>query len=483
MPTKNSICTSPLFIIVCFGLLTGCSTSQSDKAAGTDKDPDDNTKIEFWSTTADQSSLLAKTSLALSPAAETNNPIIEVNPDQHFQTIDGFGYALTGGSAYLINQKLNASQREALLKELFLTDGSNIGISYLRLSIGASDLDDHVFSYDDLPSGKTDPELKNFSLAEDQKNLIPVLKQILALNPAIKIMGSPWSPPVWMKSNKLPKGGKLLPEYYSVYANYFVKYNQEMAKEGIVIDAITPQNEPEHPGNTPSLAMTAPEQTDFVKNHLGPAFENAGLKTKIVVYDHNCDHPDYPISILNDPAAKKYVDGSAFHMYLGEITALSKVHDAHPDKNVYFTEQWTSGKGDFGGDLRWHVKNLIVGATRNWSRVVLEWNLAADPEFNPHTSDGGCTECQGALTIGNSVRRNVSYYIIAHASKFVRPGVVRVASNITGGLHNVAFINPDGKMVLIVVNDNSETKKFTVKFKDSFANATLSAGGVGTFVW
>jgi glucosylceramidase len=369
------------------------------------------------------------------------------------------------------------------LKELFLTDDNGIGVSYLRVSIGASDLDDHVFSYCDLSPGQSDPQLKNFTLKEDEENLIPVLKEILALNPEMKIMGSPWSAPVWMKTNNLPKGGSLKPEYYDAYARYFVKYIEGMSQHGIRIDAITLQNEPENPHNTPSMLMTAQEQTDFVKNNLGPAFAEAGIETKIVVFDHNCDHPEYPIAILSDRDARKYIDGSAFHLYLGEIEALSKVREAHPDKNIYFTEQWTSGEGKFEGDLRWHTKNLVVGATRNWSRNVLEWNLAADPNFDPHTDDGGCTQCMGALTIGDSVTRNVSYYIIAHASKFVRPGAVRVASNITDGLHNVAFVNPSGQKVLVVVNDNDSEKTFAINFHGKFAAASLPGGAVGTFVW
>jgi glucosylceramidase len=287
-----------------------------------------------------------------------------------------------------------------------------------------------------------------------------------------------------MKDNNLPKGGSLKPEYYEVYANYLVKYIHAMAAEGIKIDAITLQNEPENPKNTPSLVMTAEEQALFVKKHLGPAFKGSNIQTKIIVFDHNCDHPEYPIAILNDVDAKEYIDGSAFHMYLGEINALGKVHDAHPDKNIYFTEQWTSGKGEFGGDLNWHVKNLIIGATRNWSRNVLEWNLAADPNFDPHTNDGGCDSCQGALTIAEgSVTRNVSYYIIAHASKFVPMGSVRVASNLVDGLPNVAFITPEGKKVLIALNETNENKTFSIHFNDQTASTNLTAGAVATFVW
>lgn len=438
--------------------------------------------VEFWLTKGDKSALLQQTKGVAFVSGNKAQDVIEVDTTQRFQTIDGFGFSLTGGSAYLINQKLTADVREKILRELFLSkDG--IGVSYLRISIGASDLDDHVFSYNDLPQGKKDRSLTNFTLAEDQKNLIPVLKQIVALNPDIKIMGSPWSAPPWMKDNKSFKGGSLLKENYGAFADYFVKYIQGMEKEGIRIDAITLQNEPENPKNNPSMVMTSAEQAEFVKNHLGPAFEKAAIKTKIVVFDHNCDHPNYPIEILNDPAAKKYIDGSAFHLYLGKIEALSEVQKAHPDKSIYFTEQWTSPEGTFDGDLRWHTRNLVIGATRNWARNVLEWNLAADPQFNPHTDEGGCTMCLGALTIGDSVSRNVSYYIIAHASKFVPAGSVRIASNIAGDLHNVAFLTPEGKKVLIVVNDSDAPKDFSIRYADRYAPVSLAAASVGTFVW
>ena len=449
------------------------------------KDPLQTTvNVSVWVTTGDRGSLFVEGMDKLRFAAKGDTDrIIEIDTTRRFQTIDGFGYTLTGGSAWLINRKLDTARRRTLLKELFLPDGKGIGVSYLRVSIGASDLDDHVFSYDDVLPGQTDVGLARFSLNEDQKNLIPVLKQILEINPDMKIMGSPWSAPAWMKSNGSAKGGSLEPKYYEAYARYLVKYVQAMAAEGIAMEAITLQNEPENPKNNPSMLMTAGEQAAFVKKNLGPAFQLANIKTKIVVFDHNCDHPEYPIAILDDGEARKYIDGSAFHMYLGEIEALSKVHSAYPDKNVYFTEQWTSSKGQFGGDLLWHVKTLIIGATRNWSRTVVEWNLAADPHDNPHTNEGGCTECLGALTIGDSVVRNVSYYIIAHASKFVRPGAVRVMSNLVDKLPNVAFVTPSGKKVLIVVNENNEVKEFAIKFNGSIAAASLPGGAVGTFVW
>lgn len=465
---KNKILLFGAILIA--GMISSCTDKQKDQY------------IPAFITTGDKQKLLFADSVVLSNTPADSVPAIIVDPTKIFQPIDGFGYALTGGSAYLINQKLTTEQRKTLLEELFTDKG--IRINYLRVSVGSSDLDAYPFTYNDLPKGKTDKELKNFSLAEDQKNVIPVLKAILQLNPDIKIMGSPWSAPAWMKTNNSLKGGSLKSEYYQAFADYFVKYIKGYEAEGIRIDAITLQNEPENPKNNPSMVMTAEEQAMFVKKNLGPSFEKAGIKTKIIVFDHNCDHPEYPITVLNDPDAKKYIDGSAFHLYLGEITALSKVHDAHPDKSLYFTEQWTSPQGSFGGDLNWHVKNLIIGSTRNWSRNVLEWNLAADPEFNPHTDDGGCTMCLGALTIDSAtVTRNVSYYIIGHASKFVPDGSIRIDSSLPENLPNVAFQTPEGKTVLIVLNDSNADKKFNIHLNKQTAIAQLPAGAVATYIF
>jgi glucosylceramidase len=438
--------------------------------------------VSLYLTQGDQSILFKKQNVGLIfSGSGTAGFTIDVDTTQTFQTIDGFGYTLTGGSATLLNS-LPAGTLDALLKELFLWDSTNIGVSYLRISIGASDLSASTFTYDDVPAGETDVNLAHFSIDKEKQDLIPILKKIVALNPAIKILGSPWSAPVWMKTNGSFVGGNLKPEYYAAYANYFVKYIQAMKAEGITIDAITPQNEPLHGGNNPSMVMQAADQAAFIKNNLGPAFAAAGITTKIITYDHNADRPDYPLAILNDAAAKAYVDGSAFHLYGGSITALTQVHNAHPDKHVYFTEQWVGGPGNFAGDLQWHVENLVIGATRNWSRNVLEWNLAADPNYKPHTP-GGCTSCLGALTIGSGVARNVAYYIIAHASKFVRPGSVRIASNNTGSFVTVAFKNPEGKKVLIVLNKGTKTESFNIRFNGKMVTSTLKNGAVGTYVW
>lgn len=474
-----------IVIITFFLSLANCSKSTSDANENPiETQTQIENEVDFWLTKADASVKLQKQELVLTFGSNSNNyAAIEVDDSQTFQTIDGFGFSLTGGSAEVING-LISSKKQELLQKLFGTNENSISISYIRISIGASDLDAATFSYNDLPNGQTDVNLDQFSLEPDMANLIPLLKEILEINPNIKIMGSPWSPPVWMKDNNSTVGGSLQPKYYGVYAQYFVKYIQQMQALGINIDAITPQNEPLHPGNNPSLLMTAVQQADFIKNHLGPVFQAANIATKIIIYDHNCDKPEYPITVLNDPEAKKYITGSAFHLYAGDISALSTVKNAHPDKDLYFTEQYTSNTGDFDGDLNWHLKNVVIGSMRNWSKTALEWNLANNATFGPHT-DGGCTTCKGAITVTNSssYTQNVGYYIIGHASKFVPTGSVRIASNISGNLQNVAFKTPNGKKVLIVENNGSSNELFNIKFNNKWVVVSLEAGSVGTYIW
>ncbi len=432
---KNNISIITMLLVGTVSLYSSCSKGNSTP------DPVNPPVVinnaTAWVTTADASLLLAPQSATIPFGSTANtNYNIEVDSSTAFQTVDGFGYTLTGSSALLINS-MPAAQKDALLNDLFSANG--IGVSYIRVSIGASDLSPSVFSYDDMPAGQTDPTLANFNLSQDLTHLVPVLQKIITIHPTIKILGSPWSAPAWMKSNESPIGGSLKPEYYAAYAQYFVKYIQAMKALGITIDAVTIQNEPQHGGNNPSMLMNASEQATFIKNNLGPAFQAASIATKIIVWDHNCDNPGYPLAILNDAAAKPFVDGSAFHLYAGDISTLSTVRNAHPDKNVYFTEQWTSSTGNFGGDLNWHIKNVIIGSMRNWSKNALEWNLANDPSFGPHTP-GGCTQCKGAITIeGANYFKNVAYYIIAHASKFVPAGSVRISSSMVTSLPNVAF--------------------------------------------
>lgn len=437
----------------------------------------------FWLTDP-KAGILFQQQTTSSPNRASVSHTIEVWTDSTYQTIDGFGFTLSQGSAIHL-LAMSDSARKAALQELFGQGEKDIRISYLRLAVAASDLNEFPFSYNDLKDPKgTDPTLSQFSLSYDTLDVLPILKQILAINPKLTLMASPWSPPTWMKDNRDTRGGSLLPEFEATYAQYLVKYLQEMDKRGFTIDALTIQNEPLHPGNNPSLLMLPEQQARFIGQHLGPAFQQAGIKTKIIIYDHNADRPDYPITVLSDPLANPYINGSAFHLYGGQIEALSEVHKAFPDKHLYFTEQWVGAPSDLKGDMAWHVKNLLIGAPRNWAKTVLEWNLSSNPELTPHTNRGGCDRCLGAVTIdGDELYRNPAYYVIAHASKFVDPGSLRIASNLPTGLSNVAFLRPDGKKVLIVLNDTPKEIRFTVKEKGSSFPASLSAGATGTWLW
>lgn len=437
-----------------------------------------------YRTTVDQTKWLAPDTLTISATdATTQDVAIKLDPGTEYQRMDGFGFTLNGGSAMHL-QRMSEPARNTILAELFDPQGDGIRVNYLRISVGGSDLDEYPWSYSDLAPGATDEALSSFSLGYDTLYLIPTLQEILKLNPDLKLMGSPWSPPAWMKDNQDTRGGSLLPKYYPAYAAYFVKYIKGMEAAGIPIDAITVQNEPLHPGNNPSLLMLAEDQAIFVRDHLGPAFVKNDIKTKIIIYDHNADRPDYPISIMNDTVAAKYIDGSAFHLYGGTIDALSSVHEAHPDKHLYFTEQWIGAPGDFAGDFSWHTENLIIGAPRNWCKTVLEWNLAADENQDPHTDRGGCDRCLGAITIvGDTITRNPAYYIVGQASRFIPAGSVRIGSDIIPGTTNVAYRTPAGETVIVVQNLEDEATE--VRFEHGRASVTLGmeAKEVVTLVW
>lgn len=445
--------------------------------------PEPTQAISVWLTSADRSRLFEKSQDVLFfQAGEGDGPAITLDPEQVRQTIEGFGFSLTGGSAMLIS-RLPKDVKHKLLNELFLADADGIGVSFLRLSIGASDLSERSYSYDDLPAGQTDFELAHFDLDAGDLEVVPLLREILALNPEIKIIATPWSAPRWMKTNQAAVGGKLRPECYTVYAQYFVKYLLAMRERGIAIDAITPQNEPQNFKNDPSMVMDAAEQAEFVKTHLGPALAEAGLaEVEIFCWDHNCDVKQYPLAVFADAGARNYLRGSAWHLYGGDISVMSEMHAAYPDMKLYFTEQWVGSDGEFGGDLMWHIRHVLIGACRNWSNAVLEWNLAADPFCCPHTP-GGEARCVGALTIdGERVERNVAYYIIGHAAKTVRPGSVTIHSS-DDALPNVAFSTPEGNLVLIVLNDGDAAVGFDIRYRALTARVEIPAKSVATYLW
>ncbi|MFP7299925.1 carbohydrate-binding protein [Neobacillus niacini] len=444
--------------------------------------------VQVWLTTANQSKLLSREpDLNFETNSAPNETTINVNEKIQYQKMKGFGASMTDSSAWLIENKLTTSQRDNLMKGLFDHE-KGIGISYVRLPMGATDFSLDNYTYNDLPEGQTDPEMNNFSIKYARSYIIPALQKAKAINPELKIMGTPWSAPAWMKTTGTLNKGKLKEDAYQAYALYFKKFIEAYEKEGLPIDAITVQNEPHHetPGY-PSMRMEASEQANFIKNHLGPVFEENNVDTKIIAWDHNWDEYDYPIEVLNDPEAKKYIAGSAFHGYAGNVQNQQYVKDAHPEKDIYFTEssggEWAT---DFGGNLQWDLQNLIIGATRNWAKTVLKWNIALDESFGP--TNGGCSNCRGIVTIDQEtgkVTKNVEYYAFGHASKFVMPGAHRIASNTfgDGNIENVAFKNPDGSKVLIALNSSKKMKDFKVRSGKNSFSYTLPAGAAATFVW
>ncbi|MBN9488978.1 MAG: glucosylceramidase, partial [Alphaproteobacteria bacterium] len=312
--------------------------------------------------------------------------------------------------------------------------------------------------------------------------VVPVLQEILRINPHVKLIASPWSAPPWMKSSDSFEGGKLKPEYYSAYARYFVKYLNAMHGHGIHVSAVTPQNEPLNLKNEPSMIMTATEQADFIKGYLGPELRKGAPQTEILCWDHNCDVPEYPLTVLGDAEARAYVDGVAWHLYRGSAETMSEVRARYPEQKVYFTEQWISSKEDLMGALRWHTRNIVIGTLRNWSRTALEWNLASDPEDILHTRDGAVGSL-GGVTIGHTIKRNAGYYLMAHSARFIRPGSVRVHSSEVDWLPNVTCLTPESRMVMVVMNDAEGAKRFRIRHHGACATLELGAGDVATLRW
>lgn len=442
--------------------------------------------VEVWQTTGDQSLLLnQKDDIELYDIEQEADYSISINLDNEFQEIEGFGAALTGSSAYLIDNLSNATKNE-LLRDLFDPE-DGIGLSYMRMTIGASDFSLEDFTYNDLQPGEEDPELNQFSVEKDEEHVIPVFKDILSVYPELRIMGSPWSAPAWMKDNSSLYGGSLKPEWYETYANYFVKFIDAYAENGITINAITPQNEPLHEAGYPTMRMEADAQAEFIGDYLGPVFEENSIETKIIAYDHNFDRPDYPRIVLEDEEAAQYIAGTAFHAYAGDVSAMSTIHNEFPDKGLYFTEisggQWAT---DFSDNLMWNIKNIFIGTTKNWSKNALLWNLALDENFGP--TNNGCGDCRGVVTVSSSgnITKNVEYYALAHFSKFVRPGSKRIGSSEAqsgSGISNVAFQNEDGSIALIVLNESDSSRELSVNISGESFKLNMQSKSVTSLTW
>lgn len=447
-------------------------------------------RIEVLESSEEQHEILQEKPSLTFGSTRTPNLTVTVNDAVKYQQIDGFGASLTDSSAWLLWNKLTESQRKEALQMLF-NPSKGIGLSVLRQPMGASDFALTDYSYDDLPPGQPlsagDPDLKYFSIDHDRAYILPLLREALVLNPNLKIIASPWSPPGWMKTSGSMIQGALLPSAYASFAKYFVQFVQKYEAAGVPIYAITMQNEPLNvPGDYPGMSMTACEQTAFLSNDLGPAFHAAQLKTKIMVFDHNWDLLEYPVQVLSDAKAAAFAAGTATHCYGGNVTAQNELHERFPDKDIWLTEcsggEWQTGK------LLQQQVRLLIGATRNWAKSVVLWNLALDQNHEPHL--GGCSNCRGVITVNHASQPSqivptVDYTALAHASKFVAPGAYRVESNTfdQGSLEDAAFRNPDGSLVLLVLNGSGANVTFNIAWAGKYASYKLAAGAVATFRW
>jgi len=466
-------------------LVVVCAALASERQIYASPQKSSGTQIEVVESIENQTPLVNKPLLQFGNS-QTSALTIRVDASVQYQAIDGFGASLTDSSAWLLDHKLTPEQRKDLLEKLF-DRKMGIGLSILRQPMGASDFALTDYSYDDVAMGQKDLKLEKFSIEHDKAYIIPLLKDAIALNPDLKIIASPWSPPGWMKTSQSMIYGALLPDSYPAFAKYFVKYINAYSEAGVPIYAITMQNEPLNiPGNYPGMGMTAVEQATFLRENLGPALRDAGLKTKVFVFDHNWDLIEYPIRVLSDSKAAAYAGGIATHCYGGAATAQMELHDRFPEKEIWMTE--CSGGDWQKGNLLEQQVRLIINSTRNWAKTVVLWNMALDQNHEPFL--GGCTNCRGVVTINHAVSptqiiRTVDFTALAHASKFVRPGAHRIASNSfdQGSLEDVAFQNPDGSVVLLVLNSSGSSLSFNIAWKDEFASYKLPAGGVATFTW
>jgi glucosylceramidase len=451
--------------------------------------------VTVYQTTSDLSQKLQSQPTLSFSGSGTASQTINIDDTKTYQQIDGFGASFTDSSAWLVYNKLSTDQRNDLMQRLF--DRNNgIGLSFLRQPMGSSDLARTFYSYDDMPSGQTDPTLAHFSVDHDREYIIPVLKQALALNSDLKIMANPWSPPAWMKTNNSMIGntgmeGHLKTDAYDPLAKYFVKYIQAYQVEGLPTYAISMQNEPLYtPGDYAGMAMSVSEQVNFLKNNLGPALKTAGLSPKVMVYDHNWDRADYAKAVLSDPGAYAVAAGSAWHHYAGDPGAMTGIHDAFPDKEIWETEA-SGGTWQSGNIFAQEAKELI-DTMRNWAKSYVLWNMVLDQDNGPYV--GGCKTCRGVATVNwdktgaggpSSFKEELDYYVLGQASKFLKAGAFHIASDqaTAVGIHDVAFRNPDGSIVVYALNDSSTDQTFNVKFAGKYVTYTLKAGAVATFLW
>ncbi|MCU1320858.1 MAG: O-glycosyl hydrolase [Acidobacteriaceae bacterium] len=451
--------------------------------------------VQIVRTTADLSSTLApQASASFGRGTPTSPLVITVNEKSRLQVMDGFGASLTDGSAWLLQDRLTPAARQQVMTRLF-DPSHGIGLSFLRQPIASTDLSRDHYSFDDMPEGEQDPEMKHFSAKHDDSYVFPITREALKLNPAITVMATPWSPPAWMKSESMSKpkskstmnGGALRDDAMPAYSAYLVRSVQAFQAAGVPVKYLTVQNEPlNETKDYPGTLMQANQQKRLIGDYLGPDLKRAGLNTQVLAYDHNWDHPEYPLEVLDDPAAAPFVAGSALHCYGGDVAAQTAIHDRHPEKGVWMTE-CSGGTWQKESPLL-TTAHLLIESTRNWAKAVVLWGIALDTEHNPHA--GGCGTCRGLVTVDltrnpATVTYTGDFYALGQASQFVRPGATRIDSSSFGrqSLETVAFQNTDGSIALLVLNNKAEAANFDVSFHGRILHASLLPGALATYSW
>ena len=459
--------------------------------------------VRVITTTSNRSQDLKESWIDFSTRDNMSPSTIKLVPSEEFQTMDGFGVAVTGSTCYNL-LKMKPEDRKEFLETTFSPE-KGFGFSYVRISIGCSDFSLSEYTCCDKEG------IENFALtSEETQYVIPILKEILAVNPNLKIMGTPWTAPRWMKVNNLTDlqphngwtSGQLNPKYYADYGEYFAKWIKAMADNGIKIYSVTPQNEPLNRGNSASMYMGWEEERDFVKNGLGPALKKAGLDTKIYAFDHNYNYDynpttganaeqrGYPTKIYEDADAKQYLAGAAYHNYGGDKDELKVVHNAAPGMDLVFTEtsigEWNDGR-NLATRLIDDMEQVALGTVNRWCKGVIVWNLMLDEDLGPNRP-GGCQTCYGAVDINRdytTLTRNSHYYIIAHMSSVVKPDAVRIGTTgfSTNGLTYSAFKNPDNSYAVVMSNAKSEEVKVTLDDGTHHFPVTVPARSAVSLSW
>lgn len=442
-------------------------------------------------TTHDQQNLLATEPTTLFTLTTTGGNKILVDESLTYQPIEGFGAAFTDSANWLLYTQAQPASYTGAMSDLFTRNANGIGLSFMRIPMGASDIARSVYSFDEMPAGQSDPSLANFSITHDQAYILPVIQQAVSLNPNLKLMANPWSPPSWMKSSDSMIGGTLLSADYTPFANYFVDYLKAYAAAGVNINYISLQNEPLYtPTNYPGMGMDANTQLTVLRDYLLPALTGNNLTTQVLVYDHNWDTPSYPETVLTDPtiAASPLVAGTAWHGYGGTPGAQQTVENLFPAKGTWETEHsggtWVTDQ--FTSDF---VE--ITQVLRNSARAYVKWSLALDQTLGPNLGElnqgyGGCTTCTPIVTVNTNtgtVTKTIEYYTLGQYSKFILPGAVRIYSSNANDIVSSAFLNADGSKALICFNNSSSTQSFEVQWGTENFTYSLPAFGAVTFTW